>query len=103
MPPSSDHSTVFPFSKPSTTSIYFSILASGTGPNPIVRRPVYPVEMPNTIRPGANALSVASAFAATGAILFDGIRTPAHNLMREVFTAAAPIATNTSALNRWVS
>jgi len=61
------------------------------------------VETPNTIRPGANAFNVASAFAATGAILFDGINTPAHNLIREVFTAAAPNATKTSALRRCVS
>jgi 5,10-methylenetetrahydromethanopterin reductase len=44
-----------------------------------------------------------AALAATGAIRFDGIKTPAQSLILEVFMAAAPMATNTSAFSSCVS
>jgi hypothetical protein len=37
---------------------------------------VNPVPTPQSMRPGASAFSVASAFAATGAIRFEGMSTP---------------------------
>ncbi len=77
--------------------------ASLTAPSPIARRPVKPVPMPKSIRPGASPLSEAKALAATGAIRFDGIRTPVPRRILVVFIAAAAIATNGSALSIWVS
>jgi hypothetical protein len=64
---------------------------------------VKPVDAPKTIRPGARALSEARPLAATGAMRFDGISTPAQSLILEVFMAAAPMATNTSAFSSSVS
>ena len=55
------------------------------------------------MRPGASAFSDASALAATGAMRFEGIRTPVASRIFDVCTAAAPIATNMSALSIWVS
>ena len=69
----------------------------------MVRRAVNPVEMPKSMRPGASALSDASALAATGAMRFEGISTPVPRRIRDVCTAAAPIATNMSALSICVS
>ena len=83
--------------------MYFSMRASVTGLSPRVRRPVKPVETPNTMRPGASAFSVASPEAVTGAIRLEGMMTPAQSLIRLVFTAAAPIAAKTSALSSTVS
>jgi hypothetical protein len=83
--------------------MYSRMSASVTGPRPIVRRAVNPVEMPKSIRPGASAFSDASALAATGAIRLDGISTPVARRIREVCTAAAPMATKTSALSICVS
>ena len=54
--------------------------------------------MPKTMRPGASLFNDAKAFAATGAMRFDGISTPVPSLMRVVFIAAAAIATNGSAV-----
>ena len=68
-----------------------------------MRRAVKPVETPKSTRPGASAFSEASALAATGAMRLDGISTPVARRIREVCTAAAPMATNTSALSIWVS
>ena len=69
----------------------------------MVRRPVKPVLMPKSIRPGASLFSEASALAATGAMRLDGISTPVPSLIRAVFIAAAAIATKGSALSIWVS
>jgi hypothetical protein len=69
----------------------------------MVRRAVKPVPIPQTTRPGASRLSEASAFAATGAIRFEGIITPVPRRMRDVRTAAAAIATKGSAQSIWVS
>ena len=77
--------------------------SSRTGPSPIVRRAVKPVETPKSIRPGASAFSDASALAATGAMRLEGISTPVASRIREVCTAAAPMATNRSALSSCVS
>jgi len=55
------------------------------------------------MRPGANLLSEAKAFAATGAMRLDGINTPVPRRIFVVFTAAAAIATNGSALSICVS
>ena len=63
-----------------------------------MRRPVKPVPTPKSIRPGARALRLASALAATGASRLDGISTPVPSRMRSVFMAAAVIDTNSSAL-----
>ena len=71
--------------------------------SPTVRLAVNPVDMPHTMRPGASALSEASAEAATGAIRFDGMSTPVPSFMRDVCIAAAAMATNTSALRSSVS
>ena len=73
--------------------------SSLTGPSPIARRAVNPVEMPKSTRPGASALSEASALAATGARRLEGINTPVASRIFVVCTAAAPMATNTSAFN----
>jgi hypothetical protein len=83
--------------------MYSRMASSVTGPSPMVRRAVKPVEMPKSTRPGARALSDASALAATGAMRFDGISTPVARRIRDVFTAAAPMATNMSALSSCVS
>ena len=72
-------------------------------PSPIARRPVKPVPTPKSIRPGANLFSEAKAFAVTAAMRFDGIRTPVPSRIVVVFSAAAAIATNGSALSIWVS
>ncbi len=77
--------------------------ASEIARSPMVRRAVKPVPTPKWIRPGASALSEASALAVTGAMRLDGISTPVHSLMRDVCIAAAPMATNMSALRSWVS
>ena len=69
----------------------------------MVRRAVKPVEIPKSMRPGASAFSDASALAATGAMRFEGISTPVARRILEVCTAAAPMATNTSALSNCVS
>ncbi len=102
-PPSSDHSTVSPRSSAWTTRIYSSSRASVIAGRPMLRRAVKPVETPKSIRPGASALSVASAFAATGAMRFDGMSTPVPSRMRVVSLAAAAMATNMSALSSCVS
>ena len=52
--------------------------------------------MPKSIRPGAMPFNVAKAFAVTAAMRFDGTRTPVPRRMREVFNAAAAIATKQS-------
>src|SRR5215472_6043782 len=52
--------------------------------------------MPKSIRPGAMPFSVASALAVTAAMRFDGTSTPVPRRMREVFNAAAAIATKQS-------
>ena len=83
--------------------MYSSMSASFTAPRPMVRRPVKPVLMPNTMRPGASLFSEASAVAATGAMRLEGISTPVPSLMRVVFIAAAAMATNGSALSICVS
>ena len=83
--------------------MYSFMSASFTGPSPMARRPVYPVEMPKSIRPGANAFIEASALAATGAIRLVGISTPVPSLILVVTIADAAMATNTSALSIWVS
>ena len=83
--------------------MYSFMSSSFTGPSPMVRRAVNPVEIPKSTRPGASALSEASALAATGAMRLDGIRTPVPSRIRAVCTAAAPIATNMSALSICVS
>ena len=70
--------------------------ASFIAPTPMVRRPVKPVPTPKSMRPGAMRLSVASAFAATGAMRLLGISTPVPSRMRRVAAAAAAMATNTS-------
>ena len=77
--------------------------ASFTRLSPMVRRPVKPVEIPNSMRPGASALSEPSALAATGAMRFDGISTPVASRIFLVCIAAAAMATNTSALRSCVS
>ena len=77
--------------------------SSFTGRSPMVRRAVKPVEMPKSMRPGASAFSDASALAATGAMRLEGISTPVPRRIRDVCTAAAPIATNMSALSICVS
>ena len=102
-PSSSAHSTVWPFSRPCTTPMYCSSLASVMAGSPIVRRAVNPVETPKWMRPGASALSEARALAVTGAMRLEGIRTPVPNRMRDVCIAAAAIATNTSAFRSWLS
>ena len=76
---------------------------SFTGPRPMARRAVNPVEMPKSMRPGASAFSEASALAATGAMRLEGISTPVARRIFDVCTAAAPMATNTSALSICVS
>jgi len=82
---------------------YSSISESFIAPSPIARRPVKPVPTPKSIRPGANLLSEAKAFAVTGAIRFDGIKTPVPRRILVVLIAAAAIATNGSALSICVS
>ena len=61
--------------------MYSSMSASFTAPRPMVRRPVKPVLMPNTMRPGASLFSEAKALAATGAMRLDGISTPVPSLI----------------------
>jgi hypothetical protein len=65
--------------------------------------PALALEMPQSMRPGASAFREASALAATGAMRLEGISTPVARRMREVCTAAAPMATNMSALSICVS
>ena len=77
--------------------------ASFTGRRPIVRRAVKPVETPKSIRPGASAFKLASPLAVTGAMRFEGINTPLPRRIVLVCTAAAAMATNSSALRSWVS
>ncbi len=72
-------------------------------PSPIARRAENPVPTPKSMRPGAIAFSVAKALAVTAAMRLEGTRTPVPRRMREVFSAAAPIATNGSAVISWVS
>ena len=55
----------------------------------MVRRPVKPVPTPKSTRPGARAFRVAKAFAVTGAIRFEGIRTPVARRILLVRMAAA--------------
>ena len=86
-----------------TSRVYASISASRIAPRPIARLPVKPVPTPKSIRPGASLLSEAKAFAVTAASRFDGISTPVPSRMRVVFSAAAAIATNGSALSICVS
>jgi hypothetical protein len=83
--------------------MYCSSRLSVIAGRPMVRRPVKPVPTAKSMRPGASALSEASALAVTGAIRFEGISTPVPSRMREVCIAAAPMATNSSALRSWVS
>ena len=83
--------------------MYSFMSSSFTGPSPIVRRAVKPVEMPKSMRPGASAFSEARALAATGAMRLEGMSTPVARRIFEVCTAAAPMATNMSALSIWVS
>ena len=101
--PSNVHSTISRASRRWTIWMYAFMSSSFTGPSPIARRAVKPVETPKSIRPGASAFSEASALAATGAIRLDGMSTPVANRMREVCTAQAPMATNMSALSICVS
>jgi hypothetical protein len=101
--PSKVHSSVSPAISPCTMRMYSRMASRVTGPSPMVRRAVNPVEMPKSMRPGASALSEVSALAATGAMRLEGISTPVARRMRLVCTAAAPIATNMSALRSWVS
>jgi len=101
--PSNVHSSVSPASRPCTTRTYSRMSSSFTGPRPMVRRAVKPVEMPKSTRPGASALRAASALAATGAMRFEGMSTPVASRIRDVCTAAAPMATNMSALSSCVS
>ena len=97
------HSSVSPARSPRTIRMYSSRSASLTGPRPIVRRAVKPVETPKSIRPGASAFRLASPLAATGAMRFDGIITPVARRIVEVCMAAAAMATNSSALRSCVS
>ena len=53
---------------------------------------------PKSIRPGANPFNVAKAFAVTAAMRFEGTSTPVPSRIREVFIAAAAIATKQSAV-----
>jgi hypothetical protein len=85
------------------TRMYSSKAASLIAPMPMARRPVKPVPMPMSMRPGASLLSEAKALAATGAMRLDGISTPVPRRMREVLIAAAPMATKQSALSICVS
>ena len=101
--PSKLHSSVSPASSPCTIRMYSFMSESRTGPRPIVRRAVNPVEMPKSMRPGARRFREASALAATGAIRFPGMRTPVASRIVDVCTAAAPMATNMSALSICVS
>ena len=101
--PSKVQSSVSPASSPRTMRMYSFMSASFTGPSPIVRRAVKPVEMPKSIRPGASAFRDASALAATGAMRLDGISTPVARRIVDVWSAAAAIATNTSAFRSCVS
>ena len=101
--PSNVHWSVSPASRPCTIRMYSRMASSVTGPSPMVRRAVKPVEMPKSMRPGASALSDASALAATGAMRLEGISTPVARRILDVCTAAAPMATNMSALRSWVS
>jgi hypothetical protein len=72
-------------------------------PSPIARRAEKPVPTPKSMRPGAIAFRVAKALAVTAAMRFEGTRTPVPRRMREVFSAAAPIATKQSPVMSWVS
>ena len=101
--PSISASTISPRSSAITTLVYSAMSASFIAPRPIARRALKPVPTPKSIRPGASAFSVASEFAVTAAIRFDGTSTPVPSRIREVFTAAAPMATKQSALIIWVS
>ena len=69
----------------------------------MVRRPVKPVPTPMSMRPGASALRLARAFAATGASLLVGMSTPVPSRIRSVFIAAAVMETKRSALMSWES
>ena len=86
-----------------TTRMYSAISDSLIAPSPIVRRPVKPVPTPKSMRPGANRFNEANPLAVTGAIRLDGISTPVPSRIRDVCTAAAPIATKQSAQSIWVS
>ena len=97
--PSSAASTVSSRNSAITVRTYSSMSASLTAPSPIARRPVKPVPTPKSIRPGASLFNEANAFAATGAMRFDGMRTPVPSRICVVFIAAAAIATNGSALS----
>ena len=101
--PSISVSTVSPRHSACTTRMYSAMSASLTAGRPMVRRPVKPVLMPKSIRPGASLFSEASALAATGAMRLDGISTPVPRRMRVVCIAAAAIATKGSALSICVS
>ena len=85
------------------TRMYSSKSLSFIAPRPMARRPVKPVPMPMSIRPGASLFRVAKALAVTAAMRLEGISTPVPSRMRLVFTAAAPMATKQSALSIWVS
>ena len=86
-----------------TTRMYSSMSDCFMAPRPMVRRPVKPVPTPKSIRPGASRFSEAKALAVTGAMRLVGISTPVPRRMREVCTAAAPMATKQSAQSIWVS
>src|SRR5579875_170362 len=101
--PSACHSTVSPASRPMTTRMYSAMSASLMRFKPMVRRPVKPVETPNSMRPGASWLSEPRALAVTAGMRFDGISTPVVSLIDLVTIAAAPIATKRSALRSCVS
>ena len=92
--PSIGVSTVSPANSAYTTRIYSSISASFIAPSPIARRAEKPVPTPKSIRPGASPFNVANAFAVTAAMRFEGTSTPVPSRIREVFIAAAAIATN---------
>src|SRR6516164_6757663 len=100
---SSSTSTVSPRNNDMTMRMYSSMSASLIAPSPIARLPVKPVPTPKSIRPGANLFSEAKALAVTGAIRCEGISTPVPSRIFVVFTAAAAIATNGSALSICVS
>jgi hypothetical protein len=78
--------------------MYSSMSANFIAPSPIARRAENPVPTPKSIRPGARKLSVAKALAVTAASRFDGTSTPVPSRIFEVFSAAAAIATNGSAV-----
>ena len=83
--------------------MYSFMSSSFTAESPMARRAVKPVEIPSSMRPGASALTEASALAATGAMRPSGTSTPVPSLIFEVFIAAAAMPTKMSQLSTGVS